>query len=125
MLKRTAAVLIAVGGLSLLATQSHAESALSIAERYIDKLKSNHKLADLDLDKLRSERRIGRFDLSKIRSETKIGGYDLNSLSSSGFWKKSETSEKTSGMPSALPLKAKKISGLSSKASRYASKVNH
>jgi hypothetical protein len=125
MLARTVAILIAAGGISLAATQSHAESALSIAERYIDKLKSSGKYGDLDLDKLRSERKLGRFDLSKFKSDTKIGGYDLGQLSSSGMW---QSGPKAASAPSALPMKAKKISSLSKasfskKTASYAGRV--
>lgn len=120
MLKKTVAILIAVGGISLAATQSNAESALSVAERYIGKLKSNGKYGDFDLDKLRSERKVGRFDLSKIRSETKIGGYDLNSLSSSGFWK----TDKPTSLSSALPLKGKKTASLSGKTASLSGKAS-
>jgi hypothetical protein len=120
MLTRTVAILLVAGGVSLAATHSHAESALSIADRYIDKLKSSGKYGNFDLDKLRSEHKIGRFDLSKIRSETKIGGYDINSLSTSGLWQKSA---KTSSLAGALPPKGKKTASLSSKASRVASRM--
>jgi hypothetical protein len=122
MLTRTVAILIAAG-VSLAATQSHAESALSIAERYIDKLKSNGKYGNFDLDKLRSEKKLGRFDLSKFKSDTKIGGYDLGQLSSSGMW---QNGPKTASLPAAagaMPLKGKKMSSLSSKASSYASRI--
>jgi hypothetical protein len=121
MLTRTVAILLVAGGVSLAATQSHAESALSIAERYIDKLKSSGKYGDLDLDKIRSERKIGRFDLDKLRSETKIGGHDVGSLSSSGFWTKSE---KSVSLPGALPSKRKKAASLAGKSSRVASRIS-
>jgi len=121
MLTRTVAILIAAAGVSLAATQSHAESALSIAERYIDKLKSSGKYGNFDLDKLRSERKIGRFDMSKFKSDTKIGGYDLSQLSSSGFWQKSDAATSPTSQ-AASPLKAKKLSSLP-KASRVASRI--
>lgn len=123
MLTRTVAILIAAAGVSLAATQSHAEPGIGLVDKYIGKLKSSGKFSNFDLDKLRSEGKIGRFDLSKFKSDTKIGGYDLSQLSSSGLWQKSDKTASLPATAGALPLKGKKMSSLSSKASSYASRI--